>query len=305
MTGKNGTEAAPASTGGSLISDEKLRQLYTTMVRCRLLAEFAAGVRPKAKQASLYAVAMGQEAIAAGWVIDLLPNDAVAPAAGDPLPSLVKGATLAELMAQIYPAPNAGSDAALGGVDGQHNILPPSLPPAEHWRGVLAMGTACKRKKGRSVVVAFASHLTTEDVDWRFAVFTAATKKLPILFVVENNPWADPASAASQDGEHDFTRKARGYGLPGISVDGNDVVAVYRVACESLTRVREGDGPVMVEARPFHVSGKKKRSLERDPLVHMEGYLRAKRLYEPEQREQLTKAFTAELKQAARAARRA
>ena len=94
--------------------------------------------------------------------------------------------------------------------------------------------------------------------------------------------------------------------MTGISVDGNDVVAVYRVAYESLDRVRKGDGPVMIEGKTYSEANRGKRSkpVERDPLIHMERYLRAKKLLKPSWKKQLAEEFTKELKRAAKAARK-
>ena len=80
MAGKVGqaTAAAAVSTGGSLISDAKLKQLYATMVQCRLLTERVCRLRGKPRSAGLYAASMGQEAIATGCAIDLQPEDTIA-----------------------------------------------------------------------------------------------------------------------------------------------------------------------------------------------------------------------------------
>ena len=96
-------------------------------------------------------------------------------------------------------------------------------------------------------MVAFTGKAVTALGAWHEALALSAGRSLPMIFVVENNSRVKSAGARS-DWE-DFTQKAQSYGLPGITVDGNDVVAVYRVAHESLERVRQGDGPVLIEAR--------------------------------------------------------
>ncbi len=111
MAGKVGqaTAAAAVSTGGSLISDAKLKQLYATMVQCRLLTERACRLRGHPRSAGLYAASMGQEAIATGCAIDLQPEDTIALAPHNAIASLVKGVPLAEIVVQLYARPAAHS----------------------------------------------------------------------------------------------------------------------------------------------------------------------------------------------------
>ena len=295
MTGKNGAQSAAAevSTGGSLISDAKLRQLYSTMVRCRMLAEYAAGVCSKARSVNPYEVSTGQEAIAAGWVTDLQQGDTIALAPGDAVGSLVKGVPIDELIAHLHTGRDHNS--------GTHNVIPALAALEEQFDAIQAVASANKRKKKRPVVVAFASAATAASAPWQQLVTKAARQKLPIIFVVENNPW--PANGARLQAADDFTQKAHAYGLTGISVDGNDVVAVYRVAHESLERVHQGDGPVAVEARTYSEAGRRQRDIQRDPLVQMERYLKVKKLFEPKWKDQVVEQFRAELKLARKAVR--
>ena len=93
------------STGGSLISDAKLQQLYTTMLRCRLLTERARRAHNRNGSASLYAASVGQEAIATGCAIDLRPEDAIAcheSIASRVVAGLVKGVPLNAAVAELY-----------------------------------------------------------------------------------------------------------------------------------------------------------------------------------------------------------
>src|ERR1700677_2093573 len=107
---------AGSSTGGSLISDAKLKQLYATMLECRLLAQHA--LRLRNQRRAFYSASLGQEAIAAGCVIDLEPEDTVVLAPGGSVAALVKGAELSELIGQLY-APRSGEPRLT------HNIINP------------------------------------------------------------------------------------------------------------------------------------------------------------------------------------
>ena len=106
--------------------------------------------------------------------------------------------------------------------------------------------------------------------------------------------------------------KARSYGFPIITVDANDVVAVYRVAYESVERARQGGGPVLVEGKPYRLYSPTKRRVansaarrsERDPLTHMERYLKTKRLFTPSWKNQLVHEFSQKLDAAVKAAKK-
>ncbi len=172
---------------------------------------------------------------------------------------------------------------------------------------------ANKRKKKGNVVVAFGDKATTTLGCWHEALDVAARKSLPIIFVVEDNPQTVPASFKPNKEENDPPETARSYGFPIIPVDANDVVAVYRVACESVERVRQGGTPVLVEGKPYHLSSQTKRRVassvaqrsQRDPLIHMERYLRAKGLFDRRWRDQLVHEFSRELDALVKAAQKA
>jgi TPP-dependent pyruvate/acetoin dehydrogenase alpha subunit len=303
MAGKVGqaTAAAAVSTGGSLISDAKLKQLYATMVECRLLTERVCRLRGQPRSAGLYAASMGQEAIATGCAISLQPEDTIALAPQNAIAGLVKGVPLGEVVAQIYARPSAHSQSP--------NIIMPSPTQCTQLGLATSVALANKQKKKSNVVVAFSNKATTTLDCWHEALELAASKSLPIIFVVEDNPWTDPASFKEEEAA---SEKARNYGFPIIPVDANDVVAVYRVACESLERVRQGGAPVLVEGKPYRLFSKTKRRVaksaawrtERDALTHMERYLKAKGLFTASWKDQVVQEFSLKLDTALRDAKK-
>jgi TPP-dependent pyruvate/acetoin dehydrogenase alpha subunit len=301
MAGKVGqtTAAAAVSTGGSLISDAKLKQLYATMVHCRLLTERACRLRGQSRPADLYAAAMGQEAIATGCVVDLRPEDTIALAAQNSIANLVKGVSLDEIVAQMY--------ARRTGHGQSPNIIMPSPTQGTQLSVVTSVALANKRKKKGNIVVAFADKATATLGCWHEGLALAAKKSLPIIFVIEDNPWTDLAGSTVSE---DSNEKARNYGFPIIAVDANDVVAVYRVAYESVERVRQGGGPVLVEAKPYRLHSPTKRHVatwrkERDPLAHMERYLKAKGLFTSRWKDQVVQEFSQKLNAAVKTTQKA
>ena len=281
--------AGSLNGGGSLIDDAKLKQLYATMLQCRLLTEHARQWRPSK---AFHNASMGQEAIVTGCAIDLRPQDTIAVAPHESIPKLVRGVALSEIAAQLYARRSNAGQAT-------HNIISVvsghSSDPGELLQLAANVALANKQKKNTNVVVAFTGTTATTQDYWHPAIKLATRRSLPIMFVVVNNPWAVAALARASNGAGNLTLKVQKDGLTSITVDGNDVVAVYRVACESLERLRRGGGPVLVEGRTYRQDGQALLGMERDPLTHMERYLKAKKLFTTGWKNNIAQQFSREL----------
>jgi pyruvate dehydrogenase E1 component alpha subunit len=117
--------------------------------------------------------------------------------------------------------------------------------------------------------------------------------KAPCVFVCRNNGWAISVPREKQTAARTFASKAGGYGMPGVRVDGNDLLAVWQVATEAIDRARAGKGPTLIEALTYRVAGhsssddpsayrdpREPESWERkDPLRRLRGYLRHRGLW--------------------------
>jgi pyruvate dehydrogenase E1 component alpha subunit len=229
--------------GFAIISNEKLRQLYISMVKCRLLEE---RLRARASQGSLDALT-GHEAAAVGVLAGLLPEDAVAAAPGNLivrfLQNEIQGKALEELLAR-----GAEPDFAT-----QLKLT---------FRAAQANKTA-KNGKIATVFSNWDNGFPAEDLK------RASAHQLPVLFV-------SLTSVLSEAGG------GQGYDVPVIPVDGSDVVAVYRVATESITHARKGNGPTRIECVFLP-------SEAHDPILKMEAYLTRKGLFREEwKREEVT-----------------
>src|SRR5207245_8224022 len=116
----------------------------------------------------------------------------------------------------------------------------------------------------------------------------AGVHKLAVVFVCENNQYAISVPWSKQAAVEDVSVRAQGYGFPGVTVDGNDVLAVYAAAREAVNRARDGDGATLIEAKTYrlvpHTSDDDDRRYrsrqeveewtKRDPLVRYEGWLK-------------------------------
>ncbi len=104
--------------------------------------------------------------------------------------------------------------------------------------------------RGRAVLTTFGDGATSEG-EWHESVNFAAVHALPVVFLCENNEWAISTPLAKQMGQPDIYKRASGYGLPGVVVNGMDPIACYAAVGEALGRARGGGGPTLVEAKCY------------------------------------------------------
>jgi pyruvate dehydrogenase E1 component subunit alpha len=273
--------------GFSLISNEKLLQLYSIMLQCSMLDE---RIRVLSKRNRLNAdsnSAGGHIAAIAGVAIDLHPRDTLAPSCGAFVHCFVKGLPLAAIFASLsgHRIRTRPSYASL-------NLIPPSFSFAAQLDRALCAAATCKTGKNKKIVVVFCGDSSVSSSDFESAMAHAGRKNLPILFVCQTGP--DAADVALRAQNHD---------LPGVTVDGEDAVAVYRVATEAIAHARRGSGPTLIECKPWPLSGRKSGSRRAAGCAvrNMETYLARKGLFSRRIKSQVTAEFRRELDAAIKA----
>src|SRR2546423_10141973 len=295
---KNGKQEAiqtATSNGAPPISEEKLKQLYSTMLKCRMLEEKARMLFKQGKFAGNYYAAVGQEATEVGCAIDLKPEDTVAPSHRDFIANFIKGAPLNVMYAQLYArstSPDKGRSSPAHCGYAPLNIIAPASTIAAQLNIGTGVALAYKMQKKDDIVMAFSGEGSTSLGFWHEAVNFAGVHQLPIVYVIQNNLWAESVTVKLQRKIEDLSTKAGGYGMPGITVDGNDAVAVYRVASEAINRARNGGGPTLIECKTYRWYGhseidpaKYRDPAEveywksRDPIPFMENYLQKYKLW--------------------------
>ena len=129
------------------------------------------------------------------------------------------------------------------------NVVSHSSPVATQAPHAAGLGLAIKLRGDDAVVLTTIGEGSTSQGEWYEAVNWAATHKLPVIFMVENNVYAISVRQDLQMAVENVAEKAAGLGLPGVIVDGLDPVEVYRVVGEAAARARRGDGPTVIEAK--------------------------------------------------------
>jgi pyruvate dehydrogenase E1 component alpha subunit len=214
------------------------------------------------------------EAISVGAASCLRPDDYMAPLHRNLGAHLWKGMEPWQIMASFMgkaTSTTGGRDGTLhyGRLDlGVYN--PPSHIPA-NFPVATGMAFAAKYRGEDKVCMAFCGDGSTSRADFHEALSIASVQSLPNVFIVENNQYAYSTPLRLTSNSETFAIKAAAYGIPGVTVDGTDVLAVRQAADEAVQRARAGDGPSIVEGVTMRMHG----HAEHDPADYV-----VKELYE-------------------------
>jgi 2-oxoisovalerate dehydrogenase E1 component len=242
---------------------------------------------------------VGQEAAQVGFAFALESDDVFGGTHRDLLAQLVKGVTLEETLLNFYgkaAAPTKGRDgnSHFGVFDKGTLMVISPLPDA--YSVAVGCALAFDQRHERRVAMADCGEGATATGTWHEAVNTAAVLKLPIVFTVQNNQYAYSTPNDREFGLSYVAHRADGYGIPGVVVDGNDVLECYAAARQAVERARNGEGPTLIEAVTFRHFGhaghdpadyvkpdEREAWLAKDPIPRFEEFLQARGLIDDEQ----------------------
>ena len=234
-------------------------RLYSNMVLARKFEEKIVILSKEPyRLPGMQILANGQEAVSTGTILALKPEDVVVTNHRSHGHLLARGADPNTLMAEIMAKAtgvNKGKAGTLHLAVPEVNVLMTSTvvgagPP-------LALGPAFAQqyRNDNGVTVAFFGDGAAAEGSVHEAMNMAGVWKLPLLFVCENNSFAGAQRLFEHSATQDIFKRADGYDMPGKSVDGNDVEAVYTLAKELVEHCRSGKGPALMEARTYRMRG--------------------------------------------------
>jgi pyruvate dehydrogenase E1 component alpha subunit len=255
-----------------------------------------------------FAPVKGQEAAQIGAVAALRPSDWMVPSFRESAAALWRGQSIEGILLAFggYYQGNAIADDV-------HNF-PIAIPVGTQLLHAVGLGHAVNYRQRDEVVMVFFGDGATSEGDFAEALNFAAVWQTPVVFLCQNNGWAISLPRAGQTRTKTLAQKALGFGLPGIQVDGNDVLAVYSAAHEAVERARGGNGPTLIECVTYRLSlhttaddPKKYRTEEevaaweaREPLARFQQYLRDKGLLSDAALKTLENEIETELREAVR-----
>ncbi|KDF01407.1 pyruvate dehydrogenase [Mycolicibacterium aromaticivorans JS19b1 = JCM 16368] len=279
LIGPDGTATAESRYRRDL-APETLAWLYENLVVARDLDVEFVNLQRQGELA-LYASCRGQEAAQIGAAAALRKTDWLFPQFRELGVFLIRGIPPANVAALWRGAWHGGLDFT------GKCCAPVAIPIATHTVHAVGAAMAAQRLGEDSVTVAFLGDGATSEGDTHEAMNLAAVEKAPCVFYIQNNQWAISVPASRQYAVPTLAHRAAGYGMPGIRVDGNDILACFAVMSEAAERARAGDGPTVIEAVTYRMEphttsddATRYRSAEeiaywsaRDPIVRYRTYL--------------------------------
>jgi len=278
---------------GTLVGDapvpvERIRELYGDLVTARVFDRKASAMQRQGRLAT-YAAFEGQEACQVGataelesrdWLVATYRDAAAMAAHGYPWVNLLLGRTGDE----------RGGKAPEG-----VNVLPPSITVGGHMIHAVGLAWAERIKGSGAVALTLFGDGATSEGDFHEAMNFAAVFATPTIFFCQNNGWAISMPRERQTASPTIAQKADGYGMPGMLVDGNDVLAVLAATRQALERARGGQGPTLIEGITYRMAahttaddaGRYRDEEEvaawraRDPLERVRRHLESQGAWEP------------------------
>ncbi len=237
---------------------ETLKQLYYQMLRIRTVEEKIAELYPEQEMRCPVHLCIGQEAIAVGVCANLSPTDYVLSNHRSHGHYLAKGGNLKAMMAELYGKVTGCSQGKGGsmhladlsvGFLGATPIVGRTIPIAVG----TALGSVMRGDKRVSVI--FFGDAATEEGAFHESIDFAVLKRLPVIFVCENNLYAMSTKADKAIAAESVADRAEAYRMRAMAADGNDVVAVFLSAKEAIENARKGEGPTLLECITYKLKG--------------------------------------------------
>jgi TPP-dependent pyruvate/acetoin dehydrogenase alpha subunit len=234
------------------LSDEQLRDLLRTLRLCRYFDERMEALYRQGRLPGAIYSGRGQEGTHVGVTYALRSDDSLFPTHRDLSAQLTKGLDLKRVMAQFW----GRIDGYTRGRDGNSHIgdwqgnrtwtvmshLPIAYPVA------CGAALAYQRRGEDRVALAICGDGATSNGRWHESLNTSAIFRLPVVWVVNNNQYAYSTPNSLEFAVPTIAERAAAYGMPGVRIDGQDVLDVYRVAHEAVERARSGGGPTLIES---------------------------------------------------------
>jgi pyruvate dehydrogenase E1 component alpha subunit len=269
------------------LSTDQLLRVYRAMLLAREADQRMLKLQRQGRLGT-FAPCTGQEAAVCGPTLAMSPRDWFVGAFRELGGRLMRGESLAQALLYYngYEEGNALPASA--------RTLPVAVPVGSQIPHAVGIAYAVKyRGEKDTAVVTFFGDGATSEGDFHEALNFAAVWQVPAVFICQNNHWAISVPRSMQSHSRTLAQKAVAYDMPGVQVDGNDVLAMYRATREALDRAYSGEGPTLIEAvtyrlmmhttaddpNKYRAEDEVKSWWERDPLVRFRRYLEGKGLW--------------------------
>jgi TPP-dependent pyruvate/acetoin dehydrogenase alpha subunit len=250
------------------LSPDKQREMLRRMLTIRRFEERASADYLAGRIYGVVHCYIGEEAVAVGVCTALDRGDRIISTHRGHGHCIAKGADLDRMMAELYGRQTGyckGKGGSMHIADFGIGMLGANGIVAGGIAIVTGAGLAAQMEGKGGVAVSFFGDGASNAGPFHECLNIAATWKLPMLYVCENNMYAAQTSAAATHALGDVAARAAGYGIPGVVVDGNDIFAVYQAASRAVDRARAGGGPTLIECKTYRWRAHTERKGQPDP----------------------------------------
>jgi pyruvate dehydrogenase E1 component alpha subunit len=300
-----------AITSATVLSDENRIRMFRRMLLCRMFEDRVYYLFLQGRMPGTIHQAQGQEASAVGVCAALEPGDMITSTHRPHEHAVARGIPVDNLMAELFAKANGcchGKGGSMHVGDVAYGMLPAIAIVGGGIPLAAGYALAMKYRKTGNIVACFFGDGATNIGSFHEAVNIAAIWDLPVVFVCENNKYGASTAIEKVTRVPRLSVRAAAYGIPGHTVDGNDVEAVYSAMLEAARRAREGAGPTLLELETYRFAGHSRsdpghyRSKDemaywkaRDPLTRYESFLTAEGILSPSDVEGLKASVEEEL----------
>ena len=277
-----------------------LLQIYYLMRLTRAMEDRTRTLFLQGRIAGGVYTAQGHEATTVGAAMTLGDGDCIVPQHRDLGMHLTRGSSPRAVMCQWLArgnSPTLGRDGQLHIGDMHHGIVPSISMLGESLPVACGVALTMKMRKHPTIVMASCGDGATSTGPFHEALNFASVQKLPVVFVIENNGYAYSTPVYKEFAIENLADRALAYGMPGESVDGNDVLAVIETVGRAVEYVRSAKGPALVECKTFRVRGHSEADkadyvprevreewLTKDPIVRFEDFLTREKILTAEEK---------------------
>jgi len=286
------------------LPSERLLELYRWMVLGRVFSNRMVALQRQGRMGT-FAPLNGQEAASVGLAAPLLPDDWLVASYREATAFMMKGAAITSIMEQWggYLPDNYSLET---------NCMPIQVVLASQMHHAVGVAMALQYKKKPNAVVGVCGDGATSEGDFNEALNFAGAFHAPLVTVGQNNGWAISVPRQKQTAAKFIAHRGAGFGMPGYVVDGNDILAVYKIVSACVERARAGEGPSLIELITYRMGAhttaddptkyRPPKDLEiwkeKDPITRFQLYLREIGLLNQEKEEAIEADVRAEIQTA-------
>ncbi len=236
---------------GTLVDEPPLpigdvRRLYRSLVSARLFDRKCVALQKQGRLAT-YAPYAGQEAAQVGSAAALEPDDWMVASYRDAAAMWMQGYPWSSLVLW------RSGDERGGRPPDDVNVLPASITVGAHMLHAVGLAWAARLRGEPTIAITYFGDGATSEGDFHEAMNFASVYETGTVFVCQNNGWAISHPRSHQTRSETIAQKADAYGMPGVLVDGNDLLGMYEVTRVAADRARAGEGPTLIEALTYRM----------------------------------------------------